>query len=110
MKIQNCEYYALNPWAEAELQSLRGLSPSLQGLEGKTIGLLYNAKVSAKPILSVIEKELKNKFPALKTSWYDARPHTLTGKHGGVEQEPEDRPGFTEWVSEIDAVISAVGD
>ncbi len=110
MKSQNCEYNVLNPWAEAELQSLRGLSPSLEGLEGKTIGLLYNAKVSAKPILSVIEKELKNRFPTLKTSWYDARPHTLTGKHVGVEQEPEDRPRFKEWVSEVDAVIGAVGD
>ena len=110
MKSQSCEYEVLNPWAEAETQPLRALSPRVNDLAGKTIGLIYNAKVSAKPILSIVEKGLKNRFPIVKTCWYDARPHTLSGKYVGVEQEPEDRPGFKEWVSEVDAVIGAVGD
>ena len=110
MKSKNDEHEVLNPWAEAETQPLRALSPRVKDLAGKTIGLIYNAKVSAKPILSIVEKGLKNKVPTAKTSWYDARPHTLTGKYVGVEQEPEDRPGFKKWANEVDAVIGAVGD
>ncbi len=111
MKGQNCEYEVLSPWAEADPIPLKGLAPRLANLEGKTIGLLFNFKVSARPILTVVEEKLKQRYPTLKTSWRDSRWSTarrqyLDSKSG---QEAED-PEFRDWVKGVDAVIASVGD
>ena len=110
MKSGNCEYEVLNPWPEADPQPLKGLSPRITDMAGKTIGLLYNFKVAARPITAVIERRLKERFPTLKTSWHDASLNTAEGKYQGLQQEVGDRPGFADWVRGVDAVIAVVGD
>ncbi len=110
MKYDHGNYEVLNPWAEAPVHPLKGLSSRLGDLENKKIGLLMNAKRTARPLLTVIERKLRESIPTLETSWYDASKHTELGKHVGTEGEPEYRPGFKEWVQKIDAVIGAVAD
>ena len=56
-------YEVLSPWAEADPIPLKGLSPRLDKLDGKKIGLLCNNKRAAPLILDVTEKLIKEKFP-----------------------------------------------
>ncbi|MFC2051922.1 hypothetical protein ACFLT4_04260 [Chloroflexota bacterium] len=104
------EYEVLRPWADADQQPLLGLSPRVKDLEGKTVGLLFNTKVAARPILTVIEENLKQRYPAIKTSWYMGR--TAEGySHGyqGPEQDMENAK-LRDWVNGVDAVVAAIGD
>ena len=100
----NEQYEVLNPWAEAEPVPLRGISPRVTDLAGKTIGLFVGWKIASKPILSVVESKLKERFPTSKYSWY------LEKETHGVDIEGEDKARFEEWVKGIDAAIAAVGD
>lgn len=100
----NGQYEVLSPWADVDPTPLRGISPRLDSLDGKTIGLFCNWKAAARPILSVVERRLKEKFPGLKFSWYEE-----TNQHD-VEIETRDRARFEEWVKGIDAAVTAHGD
>jgi hypothetical protein len=100
----NCQYEVLNPWAEVDPVILRGISPRLDKLAGKKIGLFANFKRAAKPMLAEVEKKLKTRFPDIETSIYDSRAPNVD------ESETENRTGFTDWVKGVDAVIAAVGD
>ncbi len=98
-------YEALNPWADVDPVKLTGISPRLSKLEGKTLGLLYNFKNSARPILTIVESKLKKKFPTLKISWYPGRD---VDRWKGWLGEPDDI-NFRKWVKGVDAVIAAIG-
>jgi len=90
-------YEVLSPWAEADPVPIRGLTaPRLNDLEGKKIGLYRNDKRAAGPILNVIEKKLKERFPGLQVSWYTS--------------QKTDVPEFEDWLKSVDAVVAAVGD
>ncbi|MCR4394566.1 MAG: hypothetical protein NUV31_09385 [Dehalococcoidales bacterium] len=92
-----CTYEVLSPWAEADPVPVRGLTaPRLNELEGKKIGLYRNDKRAAGPILSAIEKKLKERFPNLQVSWYTS--------------QKTDVPEFDDWLKSVDAVVAAVGD
>jgi hypothetical protein len=110
MKTADDKYEVLHPWADAPVHPLKGLSSRLGDLERKKIGFLINAKRTARPILTVVERKLQETILNLETSWYDASKHTQLGTHVGTEGESEDRPGFKEWVQGVDAVIGAIGD
>jgi hypothetical protein len=98
------QYEVLNPWAEVDPVPLRGISPRLDKLAGKKIGLFANFKRAAKPILAEVEKKLKVRYPDIETSLYDSRAPNVD------ESETENRAGFTDWARAVDAVIAAVGD
>jgi hypothetical protein len=68
----NGQYDVLNPWAEADPTPFIGISPRLNDIADKKIGLLSNSKRASKPILSAVEQKLKERFPNCETSWYDA--------------------------------------
>ena len=110
MKNNECQYQVLGPWAEAEPVSLQGISPRLTDLKDKTIGLYDSTKKAAFGILTVIEEQLREKFPTTKFSWFNAggywhgQPHFLEPQH----QEWKER--FEEWIRGVDAVILARGD
>ena len=78
--------------------------PRLDSLEGKTIGLFANGKRAAVPMLEALERELRAKYPTLKTSWYKCSefnvPEILT--HG--------KEAFEAWVKGVDGVALTVGD
>jgi hypothetical protein len=98
------QYEVLNPWAEVDPVPLRGISSRLTELTGKTIGLFAaNAKVASRPIMSVVEQKLRERFPSLKFSWF-LFDHNLN------VIETKDRTRFEEWVKGIDAAVTAVGD
>jgi hypothetical protein len=100
----NPEYEVLSPWAEADPISFRGISPRLEGLAGKKIGLLRNTKRAAPPIMNVIWKRIKERFPTAEiTEFANLRPNEVI-----VEQDA--KVEFEEWLKGVDAVIAAFGD
>jgi hypothetical protein len=97
-------YEVLSPWAEADPIALQGLSPRLDRLDGKKIGLLCNSKRAAPIILDVTERLLKQRFPTSEISRFYARSFSVSS----LEKDRE--PEFNDWLKEVDAVIAAVGD
>ena len=99
------QYEVLNPWAEVDPVAARRLSPRVAALRGKTIGLYGNFAISpaAAPILAVVEAKLKERFTALKSSWF-------VGDHNLEVTKTDDKARFEEWVKGIDAAVTAVGD
>ena len=97
-------YEVLSPWADADPVPPRGITPRLNGLEGKRIGLFANGKRAAVPMLAAVERRLKEQIPSLETSWYRCSvfntPEVLT--HG--------KEKFQAWVGSVDAIILSVGD
>jgi hypothetical protein len=97
-------YEVLSPWAEADPVPLSGISPRLEGMAGKKIGLFCNSKRAARLMLTSIESTLQERFPSVTTGWYDATIPNVP------EIESANREKFIEWVKGVDAVILAVGD
>jgi hypothetical protein len=97
-------YEVMSPWADADPVPLRGIAPRPQDLAGKTIGLFSNRKRAAELTLGVVERALQEKFPGLKTTWYEStvvnRPEALT----------EGKARFEAWVDGVDAVVLSVAD
>ena len=109
MKTGNYEYGVLNPWADVNPRPLSGLSPRVADIAGKTIGLLFNYKLAARPILSVVEEKLKQRYPKIKTKWYITRGAAVSREYLDPEQDAKD-PILQDWAKGVDAVIAAVGD
>lgn len=103
MERASCQYEVLNPWAEVDPVPLKGLSPRLTDLKGKTIGLFSNWKTAARPVLTVAQNRLKEREPSLKFSWFEFGLNTEV-------DETELKGAFEDWVKGCDAVLSAVGD
>lgn len=98
------QYEVQSPWAEVDPIPLRGISPRIDTLAGKKIGLFANFKRAARPIQDYVGKKLKEEFPDCETSLFDSRAPNVT------ETETENKEKFTAWAKEVDAVIAAVGD
>jgi len=97
-------YEVLSPWAEADPIPLKGLAPRLDKLDGKKIGLLCNNKRAAPLILNVTEKLLKERFPTVTISRFNARSFSVSSLEKDREGE------FNDWLKGVDAVVAAVGD
>ncbi len=113
----NDQYEVLSPWAEADAIPKKGITPRVTNLEGKTIGLFENHKVSAKPILNAVEQQLKERYPTCKFSRYvspaDTGPGAVSSKEpvAGKEQiASKYKDKFEEWLRGVDTVVAAVGD
>jgi hypothetical protein len=98
------QYEVLSPWAEVDPIPLRGISPRLQTLAGKKIGLFANFKRASRPILASVERRLRAMYPDCETSLFDSRLPNVT------ETETKNRDKFIAWAKGVDAVIAAVGD
>ena len=98
------QYQVLSPWAEADPKPLKGISPRLDNLSGKKIGLFANYKRAAMPIARSLQEKLKAKYPDSDFSIYHSERWNVT------EIETDNREKFTEWVKGNDAVILLVGD
>ena len=99
------EYEVLSPWAEADPVPPRGLTPRFSDLAGKKIGLLSNGKRAARPILTVVEKRIRERFPTAEISWYFTQ-----NAIGPQELDTENRDKLEAWIKGVDAVVGAVGD
>lgn len=111
------QFEVLSPWAEADPVPLKGLSPRVADLSGKKIGLLYNTKRAGRPIVDVVGKRLKEKFPGVEFNYFERRFGTdidrTTAEYqmgGRSADSKEILAKFEEWVEGVDAVIGAVGD
>ena len=94
----NSQYQVISPWAEADPIPLQGISQRLTDLENKKIGMFCCSKQAAKPIMTVFERQLKERYPSCKTSWF-------------VQREIQsDMSTLEDWVRGVDAVVAAVGD
>jgi hypothetical protein len=101
------QYEIMSPWAEVEPVPPRGMvTPRLTDLSGKKIGLLCNHKMGAPVIMDVIEKRLKERFSGVSFTRYTAGMDTVNIP----QMESQNKAKFEKWVSEVDAVISAVAD
>jgi hypothetical protein len=99
------QYAVLSPWAEADPVPSRGITPRISGLAGKQIGLIANAKRASRPILSAVERKLKEKIPSAGISWYFTQFAV-----GPAEADTENKARYEGWLKGVDAVIAAVGD
>jgi hypothetical protein len=97
-------YEVLSPWADADPIPLKGLTPRINDLAGKKIGLLRNGKRAAQPIMTVVEKLLRSRYPTSEFIWFKGNSFSVS------ELEKERLPEFEDWIKSVDAVISAVGD
>jgi hypothetical protein len=97
-------FAVLSPWAEADPIPLKGLTPRIDSLAGKKIGLFRNVKRAAEPILTVVEKLLRQKYPTTEFTWFRGNSFSVS------ELEKDRRQEFTDWIKSVDAVIAAVGD
>ena len=97
-------YEVLNPWGETASLKLTGLSPRLDSLEGKKIGLFANYKRAAIPIAISIKEKLESAYPDSQVSIYNSDKWNVT------EIETEKSETFKKWVMGNDAVILMVGD
>jgi hypothetical protein len=97
-------YEVLSPWADVDPVPLRGITPRVTELRGKTIGLFSNGKRAAHLTLSAVERRLQEQYPELKTSWYTSTvlnsPEALT----------EGKAKFDAWTTSVDAVVLSVAD
>ena len=98
------EFEVMNPWADADPIPLRGISPRLDALDGKKIGVFANFKRSAVPQARMVEKKLKGKFSTIQTDLYHSREENVN------EIDTQNREQFIAWVKSVDAVVAAVGD
>jgi len=98
------QYEVLSPWAEVDPIPVRGISPRIDTLAGKKIGLFANFKRAAVPISREVEKRLKERFPDIETDLYHS---TAPNIDESVEQ---DAAKFEAWAKSMDAVVAAVGD
>ena len=98
------QYEVLSPWAEVDAVPKRGISPRLDTLAGKKIGLFTNRKRAAKPMAEAIARQLKDKYPTAEFSFFEPRLTTI------IVAEQKDGDKFAAWVKSMNAVIVMVGD
>ncbi|MBN2417803.1 MAG: hypothetical protein JXL81_00320 [Deltaproteobacteria bacterium] len=98
------QYEALSPWADVDPVPLRGISPRLDSLAGKKIGIFVNSKRAAMPMAKSVERRLKEIYPDIQTIMF----HSTEPNVNEIETKNKDK--FTVWANDIDAAILLVGD
>ena len=98
------QYQVLSPWAEVDPIPLRGISPRIDNLTGKKIGVFVNYKRAARPIGASLEKRLKATYPNSEIRLF------FSPEWNVVETETKNKDKFAAWAKESDAVILLVGD
>ena len=102
--VPESQYAVLSPWAEVDAVPLRGISPRLDNLAGKKIGLFVNYKRAARPIAVSLEKRLKAMYPGSEISFFYSLEWNV------LETETKNRDKFAAWAKGVNAVIMSVGD
>ena len=103
-KTSDIQFEALSPWADADPIPFRGISPRLESLAGKKIGLFINPKRAAMPIGKSIERRLKELYPDIETVIF----HSVGANVNEIETKNKEK--YTAWAKSVDGVIGVVGD
>lgn len=94
----------LSPWAEVDQSHLFGLSPRLDTLNGKTIGMFGDFMNVAAFMLQVVEQHIRIAFPEAKFSYFRYMTETTDiAKDTAVKAE------FDTWLSGVDCVLAFYG-
>ena len=95
---------ALSPWAGVNVDNVTGLSPRLDDLNGKTIGLFVDFMVVSECMSYAIEAELAKRYPGASFSRivYAKDPTRIT-------DDPEFEPKFLDWIAGVDGIIAFYG-
>jgi hypothetical protein len=111
------QFEVLSPWADADPVPLKGISERVLDLAGKKIGLFHHTKIAGPPMLAVVEKKLKARFPSAEFSYFRfSRTGDIEdrfdriGSPEDAAREAKELDAFERWVKEVDAVVGAVGD
>lgn len=94
-----------SPWAFVDASNSKPLSPRLDTLEGKTIGLFSHFKGHSPLMLQVLSDILSKKYPDIHFKALQYKKDTSE-----VYKDEQFLPLFNEWLSNVDAVIGAYGD
>lgn len=97
------QYEVLSPWADVDPVSLKGISHRLTDLAGKKIGLYNNPKRASKPMLGIVERRLKERFPTIEFSRFMIEVNECIA-------DTEYRDKWEEWLKGVDAVVLSYGD
>jgi hypothetical protein len=103
-KVQSTQFEVLSPWADVDPIPLRGISPRIDSLAGKKIGLYVNTKRAAMPIAESIQKRLKTMYPDIQFAIFRSTTPNVN------QIETNNKEKFTAWAKGVDAVIGVVGD
>jgi hypothetical protein len=112
------QYEVLSPWAEADAVPLHGITPRLDSMKGKKIGLFHHTKIAGPCITAAVEKLLRERYPDMQFNYFrfsrtgdlDDREDRIGAAMGDPKEEAEELERYEKWVKEVDAVIAAVGD
>ena len=103
-KARADQFEVLSPWADADPIPLRGISPRIDSLAEKKIGLFVNPKRAALPIAESIQRRLVDTYPDAEIIMYRSYGANVN------EIETENKEKFTAWAKSLDAAIAVVGD
>jgi hypothetical protein len=95
---------ALSPWAEVDASNWTGLSPRLDTLNGKTIGMFADFMNLSLYMLQAVEAELKRKYPEAKFSYFQYEKDPIR-----IPEDTEWRPRIDAWLDQVDAVLYFYG-
>jgi hypothetical protein len=98
-------YEVLNPWAEIEPIAPTGLLPRVTNLDGKTVGIFSYFKPWGPVIMKEIEKQLQERFPKTKFSYFYFYMHMVE-----IAKDKENKEAFEEWLQGVDTVVTGHGD
>lgn len=98
------EWTALSPWAEIDVSEMTGLTPRLDTLEGKTIGMFGDFMISATYMLKSVELELRKRYPNVKFSYLMYETETKE-----IIKDQSFLPRFRQWIDGVDCVLSFFG-
>jgi hypothetical protein len=103
-KAPVAQFEVLSPWADVDPIPIRGISPRLQSLAGKKVGIFVNPKRAAMPIAESIIRRLGTMYPDVQTVIF----RDTEANVNVIETKNKDK--FIAWAKGIDAAIAVVGD
>lgn len=98
------EYTVLSPWSEVDVSELSGLSPRLEDLNGKTIGMFGDFMALSMCMLRAVETELRRRYPEAKFSYLQYSTETTR-----IAEDEQFLPRFREWIDGVDGVLAFYG-
>lgn len=98
-------YTVLSPWADSSCSVPQGLSPRLDTLEGKTIGLYAHFKDQTPGIMRALGAVIKKHYPNTNIKYIQYTKDTAE-----LENDPEGDAMIKQWLSDVDAVVAGLGD
>lgn len=95
----------LDPTGDEPDTERKPIAPRIDSLAGKDIGLFDNGKITAEPVLDVVEERLATAYPDASFSRY-----ALGKNRVNKAKDADELAEVTEWASELDVGIGAFGD